>query len=267
MRVLVTGSTGHLGEALMRALPALGHAPVGLDIIAGPFTQHVGSITDRDVVRRCLSGVDAVVHAATLHKPHIATHEKRAFIDTNVTGTLTLLEEAVTSRIGAFIFTSTTSAFGAALLPPPGQPAAWIDEAVQSVPKNIYGVIKTAAEDLCELFARKHGLNCIVLRMSRFFPEVDDSKAMRDGYSDTNAKANEFLFRRVELEDAVTAHAAALLKASEIGFGKYVISAPSPFTKHDLARLRCDPAGVVEEKYGNFRDILCRTRFPNVLRH
>lgn len=133
MRVLVTGSTGHLGEALMRALPVLGHAPVGLDIIAGPFTKHVGSIVDRDVVRRCLSGADAVVHAATLHKPHIATHEKRAFIDTNVTGTLTLLEEAVTARVGAFIFTSTTSAFGAALSPPPGQPAAWIDEAVQSV--------------------------------------------------------------------------------------------------------------------------------------
>ena len=58
-----------------------------------------------------MRGVTAVLHAATLHKPHVASHGRQAFIDTNVTGTLNLLEAAVAQRVQAFIFTSTTSTF------------------------------------------------------------------------------------------------------------------------------------------------------------
>ena len=79
----------------------------------------------------------------------------------------------------AFVFTSTTSAFGRALVPPAGEPAAWITEDVVPVPKNIYGATKVAAEDLCELVQRDHGLPCIVLRTSRFFPEDDDERSTR----------------------------------------------------------------------------------------
>ena len=101
-----------------------------------------------------MAGVEAVLHAATLHKPHVATHSRQEFVDTNVTGTLNLLEEAAAAGVGAFVFTSTTSVFGDALVPPPGAPAAWITEDVVPVPKNIYGVTKVAAEDLCQLFHR-----------------------------------------------------------------------------------------------------------------
>ena len=94
----------------------------GLDILAGPFTAHVGSITDRALVRRSMAGAEAVFHAATLHKPHVATHSRQDFVDTNITGTLNLLEEAVAARVGAFVYTSTTSVFGDALVPPPGAP-------------------------------------------------------------------------------------------------------------------------------------------------
>ena len=110
-----------------------------------------------------MKGVDAVLHAATLHKPHVATHAREAFVETNIRGTLILLEEAARARVRAFVMTSTTSAFGDALKPPPGEPAAWIDERVAPSPKNIYGVTKTAAEDLCQLFHRNEGLAAIVL--------------------------------------------------------------------------------------------------------
>jgi hypothetical protein len=73
MEVLVSGSAGHLGEALMRTLPATGYEAVGLDIKPSPFTHELGSIVDRDFVDRCMRGVQAVVHTATLHKPHIET--------------------------------------------------------------------------------------------------------------------------------------------------------------------------------------------------
>ena len=261
MKVLVTGSSGHLGEALMRLLPTLGHEAVGTDLLSSPFTTHQGSITDPAVVARALNGVEAVLHTATLHKPHVASHTKHAFIDTNMTGTLTLLEGAVRTGLRRFVFTSTTSAFGAALSPEPGLPAAWIDEAVVPVPKNIYGTTKTAAEDLCHLFSRLHGLNCVILRTSRFFPEADDDEAIRSAFTDTNAKANEFLFRRVDIQDAAMAHVQAMLHAPDIRFGRYIISATTPFDRSDLPGLREDPAAVVASLYPDFRQIYDQARF------
>ena len=240
----------------MRCLPGLGHEPVGLDAVAGGYTDNVGSVSDRQVVERAMVGVEAVLHTATLHKPHVATHAKQRFIDTNVTGTLALLEAAVAQGVGQFVFTSTTSAFGAALVPADDAPAAWIDETVGSVPKNIYGATKTAAEDLCALFARKHGLNCTVLRTSRFFPEVDDSPAVRDAFGDQNAKANEFLFRRVDLEDAVLAHICALGTTPLGGFARYVISATSPFTQDQLMAIRRDPVRVISAIFPEFAEVL-----------
>jgi UDP-glucose 4-epimerase len=205
----------------------------------------VGSITDRRFVDRCMQGVAAVLHTATLHKPHIATHTCQQFIDTNVTGTLTLLEAAVASGVGSFVYTSTTSTFGRALVPPPGEPAAWITEDVECVPKNIYGVSKVAAEQLCELFHRQSGLSCIVLRTSRFFPESDDDLEARRAFHDDNLKVNELLYRRVDIEDVASAHLLAMTKAPSIGFGRYIISATSPFTPEDLRDLRSDTPAVV----------------------
>src|SRR3984893_6413105 len=176
MRILVTGSAGHLGEALMRTFERSEHEAIGLDIKSSPATHMVGSVTERNFIRRCMQNVDAVLHTATLHKPHIATHSRQAFVDTNITGTLNLLEEAASASVRSFIFTSTTSAFGNALTPPVDAPAAWVTEDVVPIPKNIYGVTKTATEDLCELFYRNHGLPCLVLRTSRFFPEEDDNQ-------------------------------------------------------------------------------------------
>lgn len=229
MRVLVTGSAGHLGEALVRTVQNTNHEVVGLDIVASNFTSKVGSIVDRSCVKRCMKGVDAVLHTASLHKPHVITRSLQDFVDTNITGTLNLLEEAASAGVQSFVFTSTTSAFGGALTPPAGAPAVWVTEDVTSVPKNIYGVTKTAAEDLCELFHRDRGLACLILRTSRFFPEEDDCEATRQAYDDYNVKANEYLYRRVDLEDVVSAHLIALERAPSIGFGRYIIGATTPF--------------------------------------
>ena len=252
MKVLVTGSAGHLGEALSRTLREAEQEVVGLDIRQSPFTTHVGSIADRDHVHWCMDGVRAVFHAATLHKPHVGTHARQDFVDTNITGTLNLLEEAVAAGVESFVFTSTTSVFGDALVPPAGAPAAWVTEEVTPTPKNIYGVSKAAAEDLCQLFHRNQGLACVVLRTSRFFPEEDDSRDVRETYSDENVKLNEYLYRRVDIEDVVSAHLLAARHAPAIGFRKYIISATTPFLPADLAALRTDAPRVVRERVPDY---------------
>jgi UDP-glucose 4-epimerase len=259
MRVLVTGSSGHLGEALMRVLGADERLDlVGLDVLPSPYTTVVGSVADRALVRACMDRVQAVVHAATLHKPHVASNGRQDFVDTNVTGTLNLLEEAVAAGAGRFVFTSSTTTFGRALTPPPGAPAAWITEDVVPVPKNIYGVTKTAAEDLCELFHRERGLPCVILRTSRFFPEPDDRDDVRAAYDDLNLKVNELLYRRVDLEDVVSAHRLALERAPEIGFARLVVSATTPFTRADLALLGADAPAVVRRLFPDYEATYAR---------
>ncbi|MDQ0009143.1 UDP-glucose 4-epimerase [Luteibacter jiangsuensis] len=245
MTVLVTGSAGHLGEALVRRLRADGRAVRGLDIKPSSYTDIVGSIADETFVNDAMSGITRVVHAATLHKPHVATHTKRQFVDTNVGGTVALLEAAVAHGVRSFVFTSTTSAFGAALSPAADEPAAWIDEDVVPVPKNIYGVTKIAAEGMCELVARKERLPVLVLRTSRFFPEDDDNASVRSAYGTLNMQANELLYRRADIEDIVEAHLLALDRAPSLGFGRYIVSAPTPFSRGDVAALRQDAAAVV----------------------
>ena len=258
MRVLVTGSAGHLGEALVRTLRARGDEVRGLDLLASPCTSLTGSILDEDLVRHATRGVDVVMHAATLHKPHLATHTRRAFVETNVSGTLNLLEASLESSVTCFVYTSTTSAFGAALTPGAGEPAAWVTERVSSVPKNVYGVTKRAAEDLCELFHRSRGLPCVVLRTSRFFPEEDDDAALRQRFDDLNLKVNEYLHRRVDLADAAEAHLCAAARAEQIGFGRYIVSATTPFAPDQLARLRDDAPGVVAELFPHYRELYAR---------
>jgi UDP-glucose 4-epimerase len=245
VRILITGSSGHLGEALMRVLGDEGADVIGLDLLASPYTTVVGSVADRGCVRRCIEGVDAVLHAATLHKPHVGSHRREDFVHTNIEGTLVLLEEAVEAGASRFVFTSTTSAFGRALVPAPGDPAAWIDEDVRPVPRNIYGATKVAAEDLCELVHRDHGLPVVILRTSRFFPEGDDRDDVRDAYDDLNLKVNELLYRRVDLEDVVSAHRCALERAPALGFGRYIVSAATPFTRADCTQVRADAPSVL----------------------
>jgi nucleoside-diphosphate-sugar epimerase len=245
MKILITGSSGHLGEALMRTLAQGPHEAVGVDILRSPFTSITGSIADRAIVDACMKGVDAVLHTATLHKPHVATHRRQDFIDTNVTGMLNLLEAAVANGVRSFVFTSTTSTFGDALTPPPGAPAVWITEDVVPIPKNIYGVTKVAAEDLCQLFHRNEKLPCLVLRTSRFFPEDDDVAEKRRAFDDMNLKVNELLYRRVDVEDVVSALLLAIEKAPALGFGRFIITATTPFTRDDAGELGVDAPAVL----------------------
>lgn len=253
----------------MRVLPGRGHDVTGLDILESPFTNRVGSIADRACVSQNVAGMDAVVHAATLHKPHVGSHSRVEFVETNIAGTLTLLEEACAANVSRFIYISTTSTFGRALEPAEGEPAAWITEDVRPVPRNIYGTTKHAAEDLCQVIQREHGLPCLVLKTARFFPEPDDRDEIRASYDDLNVKINELLYRRVEIEDIVDAVELALERAPAIGFGRYIVSATTPFGPDDCPAIRADLPAVVRRLYPHYEDVYRAwgwTMFPSIER-
>ncbi|RSU24270.1 NAD-dependent epimerase/dehydratase family protein [Sphingomonas koreensis] len=246
MHILLTGSSGWLGRYLAPMLRGAGHEVTGLDVAPGVDTDVVGSAADAALIERVFGeyGIEAVIHGGALHKPDIVRYSKQTFVDVNVTGTLNLLEAAVRAGHDRFVSTSTTSLMiSQAIRDEAGDAAVWLDEDSGPIePRNIYGTTKYAAEQLCRLFHAEHGLNSIVLRTGRFFPEEDDTHSHPPG---ENLKANEFLHRRLTVEDAARAHVAALEKAPEMGFATYLVSAPTPFARGDAAELKHDAASVI----------------------
>ena len=245
MQVLVTGSSGWLGGHLAPLLAARGDAVIGLDVAPGPATSVVGSVADRALIDRTFAShrIEAVIHAGALHKPDIARFSRQDFIDTNVTGTLALLEAAAAAGNRRFVFTSTTSLMvsedvraGAA-----AAGAWWMDESFGPLaPRNIYGVTKLAAEQLCRLIARETGMAVAILRTARFFPEDDDALTVPGG---PNLKAIELLHRRLTVADAAAAHLAALDRVE--GCETFVVSAPPPFARSEVGVLARDARAVI----------------------
>jgi UDP-glucose 4-epimerase len=241
------------GTALIKHLQN-DHIVVGVDIISKETTTRTGSVADREFITNVFAeycGFDVVFHTATLHQPNIRTHSKTEFVQTNVQGTLNLLEEASdksrNTQTKCFIFTSTTSLMISREIRSringdnEQKSIAWISEETcpNPMPRNIYGVTKLSSEYMVRLIHEQTGVPCIILRTSRFFPEDDNepSPLDHDNISEVNRKVNEFLFRRVSLADVVDAHILAMNQAENIKFDIFLISANSPFQTSDCEML------------------------------
>ena len=233
MKVLVTGSSGRIGGAVAARL-SLRHAVTGVDLRPGPLTTELADIENTARLAELLPGVNAVVHTASLHVPDLAARSAADFRALNVDATRRLLAAAGEAGVGRFVYTSTTSLYGDAMLPESGA-AVWVTESLAPRPRDVYDETKLAAEGACADAARA-GLPCVALRMSRCFPEEPRLLAIYR------------LYRGVDAEDVAQAHELALAPGLS-GFSAYNVSAPTPFSRADCVRLFEDAAAVLLEKY------------------
>ena len=223
MRVVVTGSSGQLGGAVVRLLRRDGIEVVGLDRRPGPGTAVVGDLRDDRLLRGVVAGADGVIHTAALHAPHLSVAGKTEFVAVNVEGTQRLLDAAGAAGVGRLVFSSSTSVYGHAL--EPADAAVWVDEALVPQPRDVYDVTKLAAEQLCRLFGSETGAAVVCIRVSRF--SFADAPHLAVPYC---------LHRAVHIEDAARAHQLALLRPIP-GPTTVVVSAASPYRPEDLPEL------------------------------
>lgn len=233
MKVVVTGSSGRIGGAIAARL-ALRHQVIGIDRRPGPLTAAVVDVRETTRVAPLLAGSDAIVHTASLHVPDLAGSTAADFRDVNVEATRRLLSAAGEAAVTRFVYTSTTSLYGDAMLPEAGE-AVWVTEALEPRPRDVYDETKLAAEECCRE-AAANGLACVSLRMSRCFAEEPRLVALYR------------LYRGVEAEDVAQAHELAL-ETGRDGYEVYNVSAPTPFTRADCPRLFRDAASVLLERH------------------
>jgi UDP-glucose 4-epimerase len=232
MKILLTGSSGRVGTAVATLLAA-DHEITGLDLGPGTFTTVHGDVSDSALINAVCQQQDAVIHTAALHAPHVGHASDDDFRRINVHGTQNLLDACRRHAVPRFVFTSSTSVYGDALVP--GKQAVWVDETLTPQPRDIYDETKRAAENACRS-AAADGLRCTVLRMSRSFPEAERLMALYR------------LYRGVDLRDVAQAHALAL-GSNTPGFRCYVISAPTPFQPSDCVQLLHDAAAVINRYF------------------
>ena len=236
--LLITGSSGHSGHAIATLLSDKFEI-TGIDFRPGKFTTVVASLVKWEQVKKAMQGVDAIIHTAFLHAPHVATHSREAFVDNNIKGTLYLLEAALLYGVRKFIYTSTTSVYGQSMVDP--EKAVWETKELLPQPRDIYDITKLMAEALCKDFFDKEKLQSVGLRTSRFWDEPLPDKLFYR------------MYRGVDIRDLAIAHQLALATDFD-SFQLFNISAQTIFEQADVDILKNDLASLLQRKFPRIVD-------------
>lgn len=175
MKILVTGGTGFTGKALVHRLIEMGHQVVALDYKEGMKTQEIrdwgaevvlGSVTDIDVVRRAVKGVEVVHHVAAAFRE--MDRPESYYYDVNVGGTRNVLQAALDEGVRKVVYCSTCGVHGNVDHPPAGE-----DAPIQ--PADYYQRTKWEAEPIAREFFER-GLATTTLRPAAIYGPGDPER-------------------------------------------------------------------------------------------
>ena len=273
--ILVTGSSGYLGSAIVQTLKEHDIQVVGIDLVEASTTDFIGCVSDIDFVRNASSeNCKSIIHTAALHAPNLDFYSEQDYQRVNVEGTRNILSIAKEFQMKGIVFSSTTSLMNTNELKQQEKyendgPVIIKDSVDYGTPRNIYGITKKAAEKLC---IEDRNNKIAILRCSRFFLEdLYDTGAKPSSRnvqnSNGNTKANEMLVgRRASLEDVIMSHLVALDTLSKtktslngnVIIGPLIISSISPLLKSSLENFIAPYRQLYESLDWSFPDHISR---------
>jgi UDP-glucose 4-epimerase len=245
MRCLVTGGAGFIGHHLVDRLAARGDEVIALDNGRRglPPSKNARLITadirDRDAVAAACAGVDVVYHLAAQSNVMGAAQDVGYSVETNVNGTINVLEAALQAGVRRVVFSSSREVYGdPSVLPVP--------EAAPIAPKNLYGASKAAGEAYVRAYIQR-GLDCRVLRLANVYGPGDRDRVI-PLWLDRARKGEELqVFGGKQVLDLIWIDTVvdALIKASEVDTlsGPVNIGAGRGTRIMDLAARVCSAVG------------------------
>lgn len=249
MKVLVTGSQGKVGTAVVRALIAAGHDVTGSDlgrhafdrILPGEPDYQQADLTDAGQVYGMVRGFDAVVHAGAIPEP---THNPAHVVfQNNIMGTFNMIEASVRAGVQVFVNISSETVPGFFFPERPVLPDyAPVDENHPIRPQDPYALSKLFGEELCDAAVRRSNMRCISIRPSHVQHPGNYERNLGAQVRDAG-KLSPNLWSYVDSEDL--ADAIVLAVESDIpGHEVFYIANPDNVGGHDFA-------AVLREYYGD----------------
>jgi NAD dependent epimerase/dehydratase len=172
-KILVTGADGFIGSHLTEALVRSGHQVRAFTLynsasssgwldycandVADDFEIFPGDIRDPDVVRLAMRGQDVVMHLAALIAIPYSYRSPRSYVDTNITGTLNVLQAARENEVGRVIHTSTSEVYGSAKYVPMTE-----DHPLSA--QSPYSASKIGADQLAMSFHKTFSTPIVIIR-------------------------------------------------------------------------------------------------------
>ena len=170
---LITGGAGFIGSHVAKHCLQLGHEVIALDDLSGGFEDHVpegvhfikGSVTDEKFISRLFSEhtFDYVYHLAAYAAEGLSHFIRRYNYNTNLIGSINLINEAVKQKVKCFVFTSSIAVYGKGQLP--------MTEEMTPEPEDPYGVSKYAVELDLRAAHEMFGLNYVIFRPHNVYGE------------------------------------------------------------------------------------------------
>lgn len=178
MKILVTGGAGFIGSHIVEHFHEKAEVFV-LDNLRSGFRHNLsglrhkwieGSILDRPLLRRAMTGVDYVFHLAAMTSVPESMQKPVECNELNVAGTLVVLEEAARARVKKLVFSSSAAVYG-------DNPATPKVETMPPEPKSPYAVTKLDGEYYCAMFSSEGRLPTTCLRYFNVFGPRQNPKS------------------------------------------------------------------------------------------
>lgn len=257
MKILLTGVSGLLGQAILQAAPdfankhSLSLEFIGIDIrkpaiVTPNLDFRLGSYTDPALVEELIPQCDAVIHTASLHGNCLTTHTPTEFIEENIGGLTTMLESCVKHDLRRFVFSSTMEILVGRDWYASGMQR--LDEASPPRCDSIYSQSKLQGEQLGAYYARKFGIEFFALRYMNIEPP---------GYHPL-----QLLGRGNPASDVALANLHAVI-AAPIEFEVLLVAPETPLTNQDIVRAQSDPKAVLESYWPGANAILEQNGLKN----